>query len=51
MKDKPPSKDFCLRMAALLFEGDFKYAEHLSWKYLFMWGMYEHWVENEWEEL
>jgi len=51
MKDIPPSKEFCLRMAKLLFEGQFDRSEELSWRYLFIWAMYEHWLENEWEDL
>lgn len=50
MKDKPPSKEFCLRMSELLFEGDFHTSEYLSWKYLFIWAMYEHWLECHWED-
>ena len=50
MKDKPPSKEMCLRMAELCFDQTFKRSEHLGWMYLFCWAMFEHWIENYWSE-
>lgn len=46
--DKPPSKELCLRMAELLIDGPFKRYEHLIWQYLFIWAMYDHWIEQYW---
>jgi hypothetical protein len=51
MNDKPPSKETCLKLAEMLFDDLFiKHSEHLAWKYLFIWGMYDHWLEHYWNE-
>jgi hypothetical protein len=48
MKFDPPSKEICLRMAELCFEQPFKRSKQFGWDYLFMWAMYEHWIEEYW---
>jgi len=48
--DKPPSKEMCLRMAELLFDGPFKRSTHLGWQYLVIWAMYDHGIENYWSK-
>jgi hypothetical protein len=48
---KPPTQETFLRMAQLCLDNRFYRSELLSWKYLFCWAMYEHWIENYWEEV
>ena len=49
MNDKPPTKEMCLKMAEMLFSDLFiKQAEELAWKYLFIWAMYDHWLDEYW---
>ena len=43
---EPPPKEFCLRQAQYCLE-TLKH-EQSSWEWLFVWVMYEHWVENYW---
>jgi len=51
MNDKPPTREMCLKMAEMLFSDLFiKHAEELAWKYLFIWAMYDHWLEEYWIE-
>jgi hypothetical protein len=49
MNDKPPTREMCLKMAEMLFSDLFiKQAEQLGWKYLFIWAMYDHWLDEYW---
>jgi hypothetical protein len=48
--DKPPTKAQCLEMAELCFKQTFRRAELFGWDYLFMWAMYDHWIEQYWNE-
>jgi hypothetical protein len=49
MNDKPPTREMCLKMAEMLFSDLFiKQAEELAWKYLFIWAMYDHWLDEYW---
>ena len=49
--DKPPSREICLQMAELLFDDLFiRKQKELAWKYLFIWAMYDHWIEEYWEK-
>jgi hypothetical protein len=50
MNDKPPTKAQCLEMAELCFKQTFRRAELFGWDYLFMWAMYDHWIEQYWNE-
>jgi hypothetical protein len=51
MNDKPPTREMCLKMAEMLFSDLFiKHAEELAWKYLFIWAMYDHWLDEYWIE-
>jgi hypothetical protein len=47
--NKPPSKEICLRMAQTLFDDPFFHrSNELGWQYLFIWAMYDHWIEEYW---
>ena len=48
--DKPPSREMCLRVAERCFDGTFMNSQKLGWYYLFCWAMYDHWLENYWDE-
>ena len=47
MNREPPSKEFCLFVAKSTFEDQESFGRRY-WDWLFMWGWYEHWVENYW---
>jgi hypothetical protein len=50
MMIKPPSKEHFLCMAEACFRQTFKRAELFGWDYLFMWAMYDHWLEQYWDQ-
>ena len=49
MRDTQPTKEMCLRWAEQCFEQHpCMKVEKFGWQYLFMWAMYEHWIEEYW---
>jgi len=47
MTRKPPSKEFCLKVAECAFYTQDTFGNKY-WEWLFRWGWHKHWVENYW---
>jgi len=48
MRYEPPTKEFALWMAKSYGQRDNPLAQKFMWEWLFVWGFYEHWIEEYW---